>query len=360
MEMNILRFLRWMARRDWPTYLYARPGSDLYEHAAGTEVQVRPVNTTTRHGGPANTFRLARAISEDHLAVMTIHQGRDILMGILAQKFSRAHSKLIFHQHMYIGGTKRDLIHAWEYRRFDAFVTPIPSLARQALQKTVVPEDRIHIIPRGIELKHYTYERPSKVEARRKLDIPIDRPLVGIIGRLDPQKGQVVVIRALRRVLDAGAELSLVLVGAKTKGEETGYKAEVHRLITELHLENRVYIRDYIPETEFAFAALDYFVLASQSETYGMVTIEAMASRLPVIGTSSGGTVDLIHHESNGLLFPPGNDQELAACLLRYLRDPAFADQMAAKAEADAIERFPHEKQCAAWESLIRSLLVTR
>ena len=48
---------------------------------------------------------------------------------------------------------------------------------------------------------------------------------------------------------------------------------------------------------------LDMFILASHSETYGMVTIEAMASGVPVIGTAAGGTQDIIQSEENGLLF---------------------------------------------------------
>lgn len=357
MEMNVLRFLRWMAHRGWPVFLYARPGCTLYEQAESSEVQVRPISTATRYGGLGNAVRLAKAISADQLGILTLHQSRDILMGVLAAKFARPRPGLIFHQHMHIGGSKRDPIHAWEYRQFDAFITPVPVLAQQVRDNTKVPEERIHVIPRGIELERYTFNRPSKAEARRRLDIPAHIPLAGIIGRLDRKKGQAVVVRALRHVIDAGEPLSLVMVGAKTKGEETGYETEVHRLINELQLTDRVYLRDYMPQTEFAFAALDYFVLASQSETYGMVTVEALASRLPVIGTAAGGTVDLIEPEVNGLLFEPDNDQALATCLLRYLRDPAFAQRMAAAAEHQAIARFSHETQCAAWESVMYGIL---
>ena len=358
--MNVLRFLRWMAARGWPVFLYGRSDSVLFEHAVGTDIQVRPVNTSTRYGGPGNTIRLARQLSRDQLGFLTIHQSRDILLGVMARWLSRPSPRLLFHQHMQIGGSKRDPFHAWAYRQFDAFITPVPFLARQVLEKTAVPEARIHVIPRGIELERYTFSRPSRVEARARLDLPLSLRLLGIVGRLDPKKGQAVVVRALRRVLDAGEQLALVLVGAKTRGEESGYEAEVRLLIEDLKLTEQVYIRDYIPQTEFAFSALDYFVLASQSETYGMVTVEAMASRLPVIGTASGGTVDLIQPDHNGLLFSPGDDRQLADCLLRYLRDPAFADRMAARAEQDAIEKYSHLKQCLAWEAVFDHLPARR
>ena len=355
--MNVLRFLRWMADRGWPVILYARPDGALYEHALETGIAARTVAPGIKYGGPRCIYNLARLISGDRLGTLIIHRSRDIPLGVLARKFCRRSPLLIYQQHMHIGGSKRDFMHAWEYRQFDALVTPLPILARQVLEKTVVPADRVHIIPLGIELERYTSDRPTKLEARQRLNIPPAIPLLGIVGRLDPKKGQAVVVRALRRVLDAGEQLSLVMVGARTQGEATGYEAEVRRLIGELHLGDKVYIRDYLPRTEYAFAALDYFALASQSETYGMVTIEAMASRLPVMATASGGTVDIIQPNHNGLLFTPDSDSELAEGLLRYLRAPDFARRIAAQAEQDAMEKYSHEKQCAAWERLIRGLL---
>lgn len=354
--MNILRFLRWMHARGWPTFLYAHPDGPLYQQASESPVEVRSLPTRSRYGSLSIARRAARALDKDRLAILILHQSRDMLLGEISRRLSKTRPKTVFHQHMHIGGNKKDFYHAWLYRQLDAFVTPVAWLAAQVKQRTVVPENRLYIIPRGIELDRYLHQRPDKQLARQQLDLPREVPLLGLIGRLDPQKGQLVVIRALHRLHEQGHRLHLVLVGARTRNETDAYVTAVKNEVAAHNLESFVHFRDYQPRTETAFAALDYFVMASQSETYGMVTVEALASSLPVIGTAEGGTVDLIDHETNGLLFPPGDDTALAACLRRYLTDPAFAARMAARAEQDALAKYSHEQQCRSWEQLFLSL----
>lgn len=356
MEMNVLRFLRWMHARGWPTYLYAHPDTPLYQHALDTAVETRPLVTNSRYGSLQAAWKTARLIDEDQLRAIILHQARDLLLGVAIRSFSRSRPKVIYHQHMHIGGDKRDFYHAWLYRRLHALVTTGPTLVQQVLAKTVVPRDQIHIIPRGIELDRYLHNRPEQNASRKLLNLPLDVPLLGLIGRLDPQKGQLTAVRALSRVRESGYPLHLVLVGAETKDEQSGYIGEIRQEIATHDLKDCVHFRPYQPKTEKAFAALDYFVMASRSETYGMVTIEALASRLPVIGTASGGTFDLIEPEQNGLLYPPEDDLALSRCLIRLLEDPALAARLAARAESDAKNKYAHEQQCIGWEHLLHSL----
>jgi len=359
MEMNIVRFLRWMKQRGWPTFLYGRPETPMYRHAGAAEIAVRPVATTSRYGSPISAYQTARQLDRDQIRAMIVHQSRDMLLGTMTRRLSKSKPIYLFYQHMHIGGDRCDFYHAWLYRQLTAFVTPIPILADQVRARTVVPEERLHIIARGIELDRFAHQGDTRTQARAALAVPAEPPLLGLIGRVDPQKGQLSAIRALKRVHETGRNLHLVLVGAKTHGEETGYEEEVRAEVTRLGLADSVHFRDYLREPELAFAALDYFVMASRSETYGMVTIEAMASGLPILGTAAGGTQNLISHETNGLLYPPEDDRALADGLMRYLDDPAFAAAMGAQAKEDAHRRFAHIRQCEAWEHLLRHLTAT-
>jgi hypothetical protein len=80
-------------------------------------------------------------------------------------------------------------------------------------------------------------------------------------------------------------------VGANTLDNTDDYEAELHALADELGIANAVYFRPFQQDVRHAYAALDIFILASQAETFGMVTVEAMAAGLPVIATRSGGTL---------------------------------------------------------------------
>lgn len=105
-----------------------------------------------------------------------------------------------------------------------------------------------------------------------------------------------------------------------------------------------------------AYAALDIFVLTSQAETYGMVTIEAMAAGLPVIATRSGGTPEVVRDKHAGLLFEPNNVNDLTATLRLLLDFPELRKRFGRKGRQDAIERFSHLIQVSQLTELIEKL----
>jgi glycosyltransferase involved in cell wall biosynthesis len=276
-------------------------------------------------------------------------------MSVLTRLYRPRDFGIIYCQHMHIPGNKRDLLHAWQYRRLDAFVTPISWLAERVKERTVLTDDDIRIVPRGIETDRFM-NKPPQALARENLGLPQHVTILGVIGRLDPKKGQHVAIRALRRVHDSGHTAHLLIVGDRTLHEDPGYEIYLKDLVSELDLIDWVHFRPHQERPETAYAALDIFILPSESETYGMVTIEAMCSGLPVIGTDAGGTIDLIDHESTGLRFPPGDDAALADAIIRLLENPDFASTISRAAQVTAVARFSRTAQTDAWEELLRQL----
>jgi glycosyltransferase involved in cell wall biosynthesis len=88
-----------------------------------------------------------------------------------------------------------------------------------------------------------------------------------------------------------------------------------------------------------AYAAADIFVFPSANETLGNVLLEAMASGLAVVAAASGGPLDLIHHNRNGLLFQPDSQLDLAAKVAALLADALLQRQLAQRARHDAAQR---------------------
>lgn len=355
LEMNVSRFLRWMQDRGWPVFLYADPDSGIMSQAPKLGVPSESFKKPAELSALWRSRALAQMALADGVRVMILHQSPDTLVCSLAKRWSGGRLKLAFSQNMHLGN-KRDLIHAWQYRTIDAFVSPLPILADQARNQTVVPPERIHVIPHGIELDQFV-NRIDRTEARRQLDLPLDATIIGIIGRLDPKKGQHIGIRALAILHQSGLRPHLLIVGDSTIGEGDRYRQTLLNLVAELELSDFVHFRPYLEKPAVAYSAMDMFVLTSQSETYGLVTIEAMTSGLPVIGTDSGGTVDIIEHERNGLCFPPDNDTALAETLTCYIKDPSLAAKLAAQGKQDALARYSHTKQCESWERLLREII---
>jgi len=355
LEMNVSRFLHWMRERGWPVFLYADPKSEIVSHAGTLAIPTRGIHCSSELSALWIARTLAKAALADGVRVLIVHQSPDLLICSLAKHWSGGRLKIIFSQNMHLGN-KRDPIHAWQYRKIDAFVSPLPILAEQARCQTVVPAEKIHVIPHGIEQSRFI-QRVDRIEARRELGLPLDATIIGVIGRLDPKKGQHVGIRALSRLHAGGLRPHLLIVGEPTLGQGDGYRQRLLHLVEELRLKEFVHFRPYLEKAETAYGAMDIFVLTSQSETYGLVTIEAMTGGLPVIGTDSGGTVDIINHERNGLRFPPDDDSALAAMLSRYLNDRPLATELATQGRQDALARYSHVRQCEAWEELLREIV---
>jgi len=356
LEMNVLKLAVWLKKRGWNILLYGRRGTTLFENGQAAGLTVRHLNSTFKYGDLVNAWRLARYIKRDNVRRLVINYGKDLFLAVLAKHLCERFFKLIMQQHMHVGGNKKDFFHTWEYRQLDAWIAPLEMFADRLKLHTNLDPARIHIIPFGLELDRFTKHRPDKAEARRRLGLPADSLMAGIVGRLDVKKGQDVLLRAGKIVREAGCPLHLLIVGDKTANDPEGYAEFLQRLSEKLGLVSFVHFRRHRADVEQVYAAMDIFVLASHSETYGMVTIEAMASRRPVIGTAAGGTTQIIADGVNGLLAPPQDEKKLADAILKIANDPDLAERLAAQAEADAIERYSHERQVTLVEKLFDDL----
>lgn len=356
LEMNVLRLGGWLKKRGWKVALYGQRETKLFNEAEQAGLSVRHLNSTFKYGDLVNARRLARYARQDNVRRLIINYGKDLFLAVLAKKLSHGYFKLLMQQHMHVGGHKKDLFHTWEYKHLDAWIAPLPMFKDRLVQYTRIDSKKIRVIPFGIELDRLTSNRPDRTSARQMLQLPADACIAGIVGRLESKKGQDVLIKACRRLHDAGQPLHLLIVGDKTANDPEGYPQHLDSLTEQLGLESFVHFRQHQSDVAKVYAAMDLFVMASHSETYGMVTIEAMACGLPLIGTSEGGTVQIINDGVNGLLAPPQDDESLASALMNLMNNPSLARNLAARAALDAIEKYSHHRQVALIETLFDEL----
>lgn len=160
--------------------------------------------------------------------------------------------------------------------------------------------------------------------------LPEDSKQFVCIGRLSAQKGQLLLLEATRKVLNAGGDFRLVLVG---DGE---MRPEVEGTIARLGLGEHVVLAGWQSEAQVRehLAASRALVLPSFAEGLPMVLMEAMAMQRAVVTTYITGIPELVHHSEHGWKVPPGNVDALADAMLAALRAPAA--QLVAMGEAGA------------------------
>ncbi len=186
-------------------------------------------------------------------------------------------------------------------------------MAASIHKETGIPHEVIFHMPNMIRMESGGFVRRTWREP----------PVIGAMGRFVPKKGFDVLLRALANLRDSGYQFRLLLGG---DGEE---RRSLQKLAKTLELEDRVSFIGWVRDKKQFFDDIDLFCLPSHHEPFGIVLLEAMAQKLPVIAADAEGPVEIIEHEKTGLLVPRGDEVSLAGALASLLADESHARDLA-------------------------------
>jgi len=202
---------------------------------------------------------------------------------------------------------------------------------------------RLRTVFDGLDLSAYIAS-PPRGALRAEFNIPPAAPVVVCIGRLEPWKGQDILIEAVPRMLAQRSDLRVLVVGGAAVNKPA-FEKSLHARCRELAIEHAVTftgIRQDVPEL---LAGADLLVLPSVSpEPFGLTVVEAMASARPVVATAAGGPLDTVEQGVTGLLVPANDPVSLAAAVLEIISDPRKAAPMGEAGRTRALERFSIER----------------
>ena len=176
-----------------------------------------------------------------------------------------------------------------------------------------------------------------------------------MVGRIAPWKGQDVFLRAFAGAFPNGDERA-VIVGAPLFGEKQ-YERSLRALIGQLGLGDRVELRGFTDDVPGELAEVDALVHASViPEPFGRVIVEGMAAGLPVVAAAGGGPDEIVTEGVDGLLYPPGDVDELAERLRRVATDAGLAERLGTAA-AERARAFSPELAAAQTSAFYRRVL---
>jgi glycosyltransferase involved in cell wall biosynthesis len=221
----------------------------------------------------------------------------------------------------------------WWVRAFanhcDLVVAPSEAIRGRLRDQGVTA--RLEVLPTGgIDSGQFVHLDGRALRAR--YTVPPAAPLLVTVSRLAPEKNVDLVLRAFQQVAEA-SEAYLLVVG---DGPSAG---DLQRLAGDLGISGRVRFAGALPH-DAALAAMtgsDLFVFASQTETQGVVLVEAMAAGLPVVAVARAGAAEVVRDGESGALVEPA-PEALAAAVRRMLADPARRTAMSRRARDIAAE----------------------
>lgn len=256
--------------------------------------------------------RLSRLLRTRQPDVIITHLWQANTIGRIAAFLANMHSRLIAFEHNVYDIVKSrkqffaDRLLQWWCKK----IAVISHSVRDSVVAHGISQKRIVLIHNAIDVAHFSEAQPSGI--RHELGIDDDTFLYLHVGRLVPQKGVDILLRAFARQ----EEGVLALVG-------DGIDRAAHEaLARELGIEKRAFFLGIRQDIPALMRSADCFVLASRWEGFGIVLVEAMAAGLPIVATRVDGIQEVVEEGKSGLLVPP-EDAEVFAEAMRQVRiDP--------------------------------------
>lgn len=289
LELNLINLAIEFKSKGYEILIITIQNSMIYELAMQNSLTVVCIKKPGKYFDVLSAYQINTLLTINNIKHLLVFSNRDTNCISLVKLISR-NIKCYFHQNLQLGGKRQDFLHTFRYKQFDNWIVPTTKLIQEVSELTHYPKDRIKKIFYGINHQRFI-NMPTKEEAKQNLQICNKQFVVGIIGRIDYQKGQMVALEAINKMKNKN--ILLLIVGEQTINEGKEYYQELLDFIEKNNLTNRVKFIDFRTDIENIYASLDLFLLTSFSESYGLVTIEAMMSGVPIIATDVGGSIEI-------------------------------------------------------------------
>jgi glycosyltransferase involved in cell wall biosynthesis len=351
-ERHLADLTNGLAGRGHEVYLALRPKSAL----AGELGKVAKENVTTlplRNALDTKSAReLSRLVRTNQIQIVHAHLARDYPLAAYAVRQNKE-ARLIVTRHVLF---RMNRLHRITLSGASRIIAVSQAVASQLRSDRVTPPEKISVVLNGIDTTRFA-------EARRRFDrdrflrdwkLPADSLLVGTVGELTPLKGQSEFLQAAVQLSKQHPNLSFFIAGIDHSPENKN-RIAVERLIKALKLTKRVRVVGWLEDSAQLYCALDVFVSASHTESFGLAIAEAMASSAAVVATETEGAREIIQPGETGLLVPIGNVDKLVKAVLDLLDDKNRRVRLGRAAQQSVATKFGVERMIDETEEIYRA-----
>ena len=246
-----------------------------------------------------------------------------------------------------------DVLFGYRLLRDASKVIALNRVEAQQYRDIGVPEEKIEVIPNGIDLSEYA-DLPPKGDFKKKSNIDEDEKIVLYLGRIHKIKGIDILTKAFADVIEKLDNVKLAIVGP-----DDGYLSRLEALIRALKIEDKVLISGplYCRDKLEAYVDANVYVLPSRYEVWGMTVLEAYACSKPVIASRTGGLNNLVLDGTTGLLVEAGNATHLANSVCYLLNNDDRAEKMGLSGRNFVEDNFTIERAVSKYEKLCSEII---
>ena len=338
-ERQVLGLVRHLAVAGHENLLAAPPGSSIAARVPPGDARLLPLSIRNDLDLLA-ALRFARLLRRERPEVIHYHTARAHKLAALFP--TEAHRSIVTRRMDYdlSPGLLTDLL----YNRRVAAVVAISSDVRRRLLAAGVREERIILVPSGVEAPEGFPTGAGRSAARGRFGAGEGDWLVATVAALEHRKGIDVLLDSL--ALPAGRRLRLVVAGDGSR------RVDLERRAVERGVADRIVFLGERSQVADLLAAADAFALPSRREGLGVAVLEAMAMGLPVVASRVGGISDAVVEGETGWLVRAEDPGSLAEALARLAQAPETAREMGRRGRERVRERFTMAGMAGAYEAL--------
>jgi len=339
LELYVLKVAKFLAQSNLQFNVLTRKNSFLYKRLFDDQVSIDSFTSVFYHFPLFSALKLAKYIELNKIDVIHIHWGNDLLFAVLGKVFSRRKVKLVYTRQMSLTRAKNDIYHRFLYKNVDSYIVITKTLYDDAIKYLPIKRENIHLLYYGVPAADGSKDICDKYLTESELGKSIFK--LAIFGRVEKGKGQHLVIKAAKKLLEQGQKIQVAIIGHVM---DKNYFKQLEAEIKENNLEKSIFYLGFHSNPTSIMPCFDAVVLASKCETFGLVLPEAMRAGVAVIGSNSGGVPEIIKHEKTGLLFESEDVTDLTKQFSKLVLDQDFCSKLAKAGKEEADKRFSEKK----------------
>lgn len=220
-------------------------------------------------------------------------------------------------------------------------------------------EQKSKFVCNGLDVKEKPEPNLEDIQKIRKefFKVEPDGIVIGLVGRINSWKGQPLLLEAFHKIAGKYPNIKLVYIGSAPPNQDF-FETELNEKISDYNLSDRVTIIPFQENIWKFWDSIDIAVVPStEPEPFGMVAIEAMLAKKPVVAANHGGLTETVQHNETGFLFEPNNAQKLSDALSDLIEDKNKRTLFGEKGHERVHLHFSLEKHVNEFEAIFETLL---
>lgn len=324
-ESSTLTLAKEMTKRKHNVFVKGNlgPMSSEFTAVGATFVQSSKPFRRTIPGILTDASDIHRIVEKEKIDIIHSQSVLPTIAAALAIRRLESKPKLIFHERG---------ISAITYRL-------LPRILNRISDYAIVNSDHeMRVLERfGLRVKrtrvhncmNFNYPTCAVADVRAQYGIGQETSVIGIVGRLVPQKGHLILLEAFKTTVKSTPTIDAVILVVG----DGPLREQIKRSSVQLGIADRVIFTGFRRDLDNIYAALDILVVPSLFEPFGNVAVEAASHGVPVIASAVGGLPEALCNGDIGVLIPPGESHALSQAILRLLNYPEIADEYGLRAK---------------------------